>query len=40
MGYELSSDLLTIERWIGRMQLFLNFIIGVISGRLFDKGYL
>ncbi|KAJ2926964.1 hypothetical protein H1R20_g10157, partial [Candolleomyces eurysporus] len=25
--------------WIGGMQLFLNFIIGVISGKLFDKGY-
>ncbi|KAJ2918172.1 hypothetical protein MD484_g2277, partial [Candolleomyces efflorescens] len=25
--------------WIGGMQIFLNFIVGVISGRLFDKGY-
>lgn len=31
---------LIASRWIGGIQIFLNFSLGILTGRLFDRGYL
>jgi len=28
------------NRWIGGVQIFLNFSLGAITGKIFDRGYL